>query len=111
MTGCCQVTTTLPDRPTAERLAAQLVAERLAACAQVQGPIESIFRWQDGLQRATEWCCHLKTTAARFPALRARIREVHPYEVPEIIALPLADGDPVYLRWIEDSVSSDPTPR
>jgi periplasmic divalent cation tolerance protein len=57
------------------------------------------------VEKAAEWYCHLKTTAARVPALTSRIRELHPYETPEIIALPVVEGNPAYLRWIEDSVA------
>lgn len=78
--------------------------ERLAACAQVVGPVSSIYRWQGEVERAAEWYCHLKTTAARVPALMSRIRELHPYETPEIIAVPVAEGDQRYLKWIGDSV-------
>ncbi|HEY9013876.1 MAG TPA: divalent-cation tolerance protein CutA [Gemmatimonadales bacterium] len=105
MTGCCQVTTTLPDRTAADRVAPALVAERLAACAQVSGPIASTYRWKGEVEQATECYCHLKTTVERLPALRNRLRELHPYEVPEIIAVPITDGDPSYLRWIEESVT------
>lgn len=105
MTGFHQVTTTLPDRIAADRLAADLVGLRLAACAQVEGPIASTYRWEGVVEQSAEWYCHLKTTASRLPALFARIRELHPYEVPEIIALPIAGGDPAYLRWIEESVN------
>jgi periplasmic divalent cation tolerance protein len=104
VTGCCQVTTTLPDRALAERLAAQLVQERLAACAQVLGPVASTYRWEGAVETAEEWYCHLKTTLERVPALRLRIVALHPYEVPEIIALPIVDGEPAYLRWIQESV-------
>ncbi|MGH7525735.1 MAG: divalent-cation tolerance protein CutA, partial [Gemmatimonadales bacterium] len=99
MTDCCQVTTTLPDRALAERVATVLVGERLAACAQVLGPVASTYRWAGAVETASEWYCHLKTTAARLPALRARIRELHPYDVPEIIAIPILEGEPAYLRW------------
>jgi periplasmic divalent cation tolerance protein len=102
--GCCQVTTTLPDRAAAERVASVLVEERWAACAQVVGPVESTYRWQGKVERATEWYCHLKTTLARAPGLRARLRELHPYETPEIVAVPLVDGDPDYLVWVAASV-------
>lgn len=105
MTGCCQVTTTLPDRAVAERLAGVLVEERLAACGQVFGPVSSTYHWQGAVERSTEYYCYLKTTMARLPALEARIRELHPYEVPEIIALAIADGDATYLQWIQQTVS------
>jgi periplasmic divalent cation tolerance protein len=102
--ACCQLTTTLPERAEAERLGATLVEERWAACAQVVGPVESTYRWKGTVERATEWYCHLKTTLARSAGARARIRELHPYEVPEIVAAPFVDGDPDYLRWIAASV-------
>jgi periplasmic divalent cation tolerance protein len=103
--ACCQITTTLPDRPAADRIAAAVVDERLAACAQVSGPIESTYRWQDKVERATEWYCHMKTTLARAPDLQARIRELHPYDVPEIVVVALAGGDGEYLRWIGNTVA------
>jgi periplasmic divalent cation tolerance protein len=81
------------------------VEERLAACAQVTGPISSTYRWQGKVQQASEWYCHLKTTVERLPALEARIRELHPYDVPEIIAVPIMQGNAAYLEWIHDSVT------
>ncbi len=105
MTDGCQVTTTLPDRDAAHRIGRRLVEERLAACAQVVGPVSSIYWWGGEVETAGEWYCHLKTTTARLEALMARIRELHPYETPEIIALPVAEGDASYLRWIEESVT------
>jgi len=108
MTACCQVTTTIDSREAAERLGAILVEERLAACAQVTGPIASTYRWEGRVDRATEWYCHLKTTSARLSDLEARLRAVHPYQLPEIIAVPISAGHPAYLAWIEDSVR--PTP-
>jgi periplasmic divalent cation tolerance protein len=99
------VTTTLPDQASAERLAAVLVNERLAACAQVLGPVSSTYRWQGSVEHSAECYCHLKTTVARLPALEARIRELHPYDVPELIALPIIGGNSDYLRWIQEEVS------
>ncbi|HEV7364285.1 MAG TPA: divalent-cation tolerance protein CutA [Gemmatimonadales bacterium] len=107
MSGCCQVTTTLPDQTAAERVAAQLVEERLAACAQVLGPIRSTYWWEGKVEQANEWYCHLKTTLARLPGLQSRILELHPYQVPEIIAVPILQGNPDYLKWIEDTVRSE----
>jgi periplasmic divalent cation tolerance protein len=105
-----QVTTTLPDRDAAHRLGRRLVEERLAACAQVIGPVSSVYWWQGEVESAGEWYCHLKTVASRVQELIARIRELHPYETPEIVALPVAEGDESYLRWIADSVA-EPSPR
>ena len=87
MTEGRQVTTTLPDREAANRLGRRLVEERLAACAQVVGPVASVFWWQGEVESAGEWYCHLKTTASRVEELIARIRELHPYETPEILAV------------------------
>lgn len=106
--GCCQVTTTLSDRASAEQMAARLVEERLAACGQVLGPVSSTYRWEGKIERSAEWYCHLKTTVARVPDLERRIRELHSYEIPEIIAVPIVEGDRDYLKWIEDTVSSEP---
>ena len=104
MADCCQVTTTVATRADAERIGAVLVAERLAACVQVAGPIASTYRWRGAVEQATEWYCHCKTTRARYPALEARVRELHPYDTPEIIALPIVAALPAYLAWIEESV-------
>ena len=100
----------MPDRAAAEGLAARLVEEGLAACAQVVGPVGSTYRWQGRVETATEWYCHLKTSAARLPDALARIRTLHPYDIPEIIALPIVSGDPDYLRWVGESVSPPPGP-
>jgi periplasmic divalent cation tolerance protein len=103
--SCCQVTTTFPDETGARQAAATAVGERLAACAQVAGPIQSTYRWAGKIESATEWYVHFKTTTARAPDLRSRLSEIHPYDTPEIIVLPIAGGDPAYLRWIEASVA------
>lgn len=100
---CLQVTTTVGTRDAADRLAAELVAGRLAACAQVSGPVSSTYRWAGQVAQAEEWYCHLKTTRARLDDLMAAIRARHSYELPEIVAVPL-DGSEAYLRWIAESV-------
>jgi periplasmic divalent cation tolerance protein len=102
---CVQVTTTWPDERAAQSMAARVVEERLAACAQVVGPVSSTYRWKGEVERTEEWYCHLKTTRNRLPTLEARILELHPNEVPEIIAVPILTGNPAYLRWIEESVT------
>jgi len=104
-TGAVQLQTALPDESAARRLAAAVVGERLAACVQVVGPVRSTYRWEGRVQEAEEWLCLIKTTTARVPDLIPRLRALHPYEVPEIIALPIIDGDPDYLRWVESAVS------
>ena len=109
MADCVQVTTTLPDEETAERIARGLVAERLAACAQVLGPVSSTYCWKGEVERAREWYCHLKTTSARMPELQRRLLELHPYDTPEIIAVPIVQGDGDYLRWIAETVGGKGT--
>ena len=104
MTESLIVTTTWPSEADATRAAETVVTERLAACAQVQGPIASVFRWEGKVDRATEWHCHLKTTAARYPALEARLRALHPYQVPEIVAVPAVAGSAPYLAWVREQV-------
>lgn len=108
MADCFQVTTTLPNEAAAHQVAVRLVEERLAACAQVLGPVSSTYRWKGKIEQAAEWYCNLKTTKARLSALKKRIRELHPYEVPEIVAIRLQDGDSEYLSWIEAEVGGSP---
>ena len=81
------VTTTLPTEEAAEILATQLVEEKLAACVQIAGPIESTYLWEGAIERAEEWYCHCKAPAEKRDALIARIKELHPYEIPEIVAV------------------------
>ena len=100
MTGCYQVSTTVESQVEAQRIAETLVAERLAACVQVTGPLLSLYRWEGVVTRATEWCCTAKTSETRLPTLLQRMRALHSYQVPEIVALPISDGDPAYLDWV-----------
>ena len=98
--------TAVADRETAERIAETLVTERLAACAQVLGPQQSVYRWKGAVERATEWRLELKTAASRLAALERRLLELHPYEVPECIALPIVHGSDAYLRWLDEETES-----
>lgn len=88
----------------AGRLAEALVGERLAACVNRIGPVQSTYTWQGAVETATETLLAIKTTAARYPALQARLRELHPYELPEIIASPVSNGLPDYLAWVRAGV-------
>lgn len=94
------VLTTVGDAAQAERIARTLVDERLAACVTALGPARSVYRWEGRVEAADEIPLLIKTTAARWPALRARLRALHPYEVPEMLALPVGDGWPDYLDWV-----------
>ena len=91
---------TAPDRATAEQVGEALVRERLAACANVLPGVTSLFWWGGELQRAEEALLVLKTAAERVEALLARAVELHPYEVPELLALPVEAGLPAYLEWV-----------
>lgn len=98
------VLTTFPADPDAARTFARtLVDERLAACVNVHTPMTSVYRWQGVIEEATESQMTIKTTAAQVAALLARIEELHPYDVPEILVLPAADGAAAYLEWVRDS--------
>lgn len=102
---------TAPDRDTARELCETLVHERLAACANILDGMESCYWWQGAMQRATESVCILKTTAPGFSALEKRALELHPYEVPCIVALPLTHGYAPFLRWIaEETQPGRPLP-
>jgi periplasmic divalent cation tolerance protein len=96
---------TFPEVETARRIAQQLVTENLAACANIIPAIESIYRWQDKIENAPETLVFFKTTAARYAAFQDRLKSLHPYDVPEIICLRIADGLPEYLRWVSAGCS------
>ena len=94
------VLTNLPDRESAESLAQTLVERRLAACVNVLAPCRSVYRWKGTVEAAGEVPVLIKTTEACYAALAAAIRERHPYELPEIIALPVTAGLSGYLAWV-----------
>ena len=94
------VLTNLPDRAAAERLADTLVAKNLAACVNLLAPCRSVYRWKGALQHDEEHPLLIKTTAERYGALEEALRAAHPYELPEIIAVPVERGLPAYLDWV-----------
>lgn len=104
------VLTNLPDSAAAFNLARELVHLRLAACANVLGPVTSFYRWEGREEQATEATVLIKSTEERYAALEAAIRERHPYSVPEIVAWPVAYGLPAYLRWVEDESAGSAGP-
>jgi periplasmic divalent cation tolerance protein len=95
------VLTTLPDRDAAGTLARSLVADRLAACVSIGAPVESIYHWRGAIETSTEVPLTVKTRADLFDAVAAAIRARHPYELPEILAVPITDGADDYLAWID----------
>jgi len=94
------ILTTLPDPDTARQLARQLVEARLSACVNVLAPCTSVYRWQGQIQEETETPVLIKTMAERYAELETFLREHHPYELPEIVALPIEQGLPGYLDWV-----------
>ena len=110
MSQFVQVITTVGSHREAERIAAQLVDDRLAACVQIVGPVSSIFRWHDAIETSQEWLCLVKTTRDRFPAVEKQIRALHSYEMPEIIAVPIIAGSSDYLTWIDREVAPRTAP-
>lgn len=101
------VLTNLPDRQSAEELARFLVEDQLAACVNVLSSCRSIYRWKGEVEETDEVPLLIKTTEARYEALEAAIRARHPYELPEIIALPVAQGLPDYLAWLAAETQKD----
>lgn len=100
------VFTTLPDATQAHAIAQTLIAEGLAACVSAQAACTSVYRWQGKVEQATEVPLFIKTTAEQYGQLQQRLTELHPYEVPEIIAVPVTQGLPVYLDWVKASCTS-----
>lgn len=102
------VITNLPDRAAAEKLADALVEKRVAACVNILAPCWSVYRWQGAVQRDEEHPVLIKTTREAYPELEAQIRAHHPYELPEIIAVPIERGLPAYLDWVAAETASTP---
>jgi len=95
------VLTTLPDRVAADALGRSLVEARLAACVSVGAPVQSIYHWRGSIETSSEAPLTIKTRADLFDAVAAAIRAAHPYELPEILAVPLCDATTDYLAWID----------
>jgi periplasmic divalent cation tolerance protein len=93
-----------PDAEVAARVAEACVTERLAACANIFGPIDSIYRWKGAIERAAEIPLLLKSRADLFEKLSARVKSLHPYEVPSIIATEIELIDPAYAKWLEEEM-------
>ena len=94
------VLTNLPDRAIAEKIAEMLVEKQFAACVNILAPCRSVYRWKGALQRDEEHPMLIKTTRARYAALEQALRAAHPYELPEIVAVPIEGGLPAYLDWV-----------
>lgn len=108
MESAIQVVTTTGNRQDAERIAGVLIEKRLAACVQIVGPVLSVYRWKRNVESAEEWQCHIKTRGGLYAEVEAAIKANHPYETPEIIALPVLKGSREYLSWLHEETQGEP---
>jgi len=99
-----EVITTTAEKKDAEKIANSLLTRKLAGCVQIYGPITSIFPWKGKTQTSEEWICSIKTRKDLFPAVENLIKEIHPYELPEIIATPIVLGTDQYLDWLDENL-------
>jgi len=103
-----QVITTTGTKEQAEAIARRLVEDKLAACVQIAGGIESVYSWQGKIERSREYLCLIKTHADLFTRVAEVIKTLHSYEVPEIIAVPIINGDREYMTWLTDTLAGEP---
>jgi periplasmic divalent cation tolerance protein len=101
------VLTNVPDNAVAKTLAEAMVEQRLAACVNILPVVQSVYRWQGVIEQASEITLMIKTTRARYAELEQLIQHLHPYDVPEVIAIPVSAGLPSYLQWIESETSKE----
>ncbi len=106
MKSFIQVSTTTENKEDAQRIVRYLVEQKLAACVQITGPIESTYRWKGKVETASEWLCLIKTRDDLFEKVQDAIKNLHPYETPEIIALPVIKGSKEYLKWLNDELKT-----
>ena len=107
MTEYIQVSTTAGSKEDARKIARAVVEKRLAACAQVIGPITSFYWWQGKMEEEGEWLCLMKSQSTLYHQLDTAIKDIHPYEEPEIIAVPIVSGSPGYLDWLKRETTSN----
>ena len=100
---------TTPNNDEAARIAEALVSERLAACVNIVAAVESIYRWEGKVTRDSEALMIIKTTEARYPELERRVKELHSYSTPEVVAIRIERGSEQYLNWLRDSTATDET--
>ncbi len=104
MTEFIQLFTTTEKKDDAELISREIVKKRLAACAQVVGPIKSTYWWKEKIEQTEEWLCIMKSRRHLYEELEKAIKSIHPYEVPEIVAVPIVSGSQSYLEWLEQEV-------
>lgn len=101
-----QITTSTDNKKIAEKISMAIVENRLAACIQISGPVKSIYWWKDKIERDMEWIITMKTRKDLYPKLEQAIKNLHTYETPEIIAVPIVEGSTDYLDWLEKETGS-----
>ena len=106
MKSYIQITTTTETKEQAQTITQHLVEAKLAACVQIVGPITSIYRWKGKVENAPEWLCLIKTRDDLYNKVEATIKSLHPYETPEIIAVPIVKGSKEYLQWISEETEN-----
>ncbi|MFH1353017.1 MAG: divalent-cation tolerance protein CutA [bacterium] len=99
-----QVFTATEKKEDAEKIAKTLVEKRMAGCVQIIGPLASVYWWKGGMERAPEWLCLIKSRKTLYGELENAIKEIHPYETPEIIAVPIVAGNKKYLSWLDNEL-------
>jgi len=107
MKSYIQITTTTETKEQAQTIAQHLVDKKLAACIQIVGPITSIYRWKGKVENTPEWFCLIKTKDELFNKVETVIKSLHPYEIPEIIAVPIVKGSKEYLQWIGEETENN----
>ncbi len=106
MSEFVEITTTLENEPDAQRLARALVEQRLAACVQITGPIQSVYRWQHAIQQSAEFRCTLKTRSDLKSAVVQWIETHHPYDVPEVLVVDIQDCSEGYAQWLRSELDA-----
>jgi len=106
MKSYIQISTTTETKEQAQKIALYLVEQKLAACVQISGPIESTYHWKGKVETAGEWLCLIKTLEELFAKVESAIKELHSYETPEIIAVPIVKGSKEYLNWLDKETAS-----
>jgi periplasmic divalent cation tolerance protein len=111
MEKALHITTTADKKEVAERIGKSLVEKRLASCAQIMGPMKSIYWWKGKVEEAEEWLCVIKSRSSLYKEVEREIRRLHPYELPEIVAVRIDGGLPAYMKWILDETAPRETLR
>ncbi len=102
-----QIFTTIENKEDAEKIAKSLIEKRLAGCIQIIGPISSIYWWKNKIETSQEWLCIIKSKKNLYEEIEKSIKEIHPYEIPEIIAMPIISGNKDYLKWLDNELKKE----